>query len=168
MFEFADKFRGKYDDSIEVVRGYYPSLSGYKDELLWAALWLYKATGEAEYYNYVLENAHSFGGIGWEMTEFSWDVKYAGVQVMASMVNLCPKLFCSRCSHIFLNLVPIILNVCSYLLLVAQGGFASRAEANTPSVPLKSKALHLCMPKQKQRKEPNTHPRWPHVHPPME
>ncbi|KAL1815326.1 hypothetical protein ACET3Z_017900 [Daucus carota] len=86
LFEFADKFRGKYDDSIEVVKGYYPSLSGYKDELLWAALWLYKATGEADYYNYVLENAHSFGGIGWEMTEFSWDVKYAGVQVMASML----------------------------------------------------------------------------------
>lgn len=104
LFEFADKFRGKYDDSIEVVKGYYPSLSGYKDELLWAALWLYKATGEMDYYNYVTENAHSFGGVGWAMTEFSWDVKYAGVQVMASMVNSCPKLFCTKCSLNFFTI----------------------------------------------------------------
>ncbi|XP_011003435.1 PREDICTED: uncharacterized protein LOC105110184 [Populus euphratica] len=33
---------------------------------------------------YVISNAHCFGGIGWAMTEFSWDVKYAGLQIMAS------------------------------------------------------------------------------------
>lgn len=86
MFEFGDKYRGKYDDSVEVVKGYYPSLSGYKDELLWAALWLYKATGKGDYLNYVIKNAHSFGGVGWAVTEFSWDIKYAGVQLIASMV----------------------------------------------------------------------------------
>lgn len=88
LFEFGDKYRGKYDESIEVVKGYYASVSGYKDELLWAALWLYKATDNEVYLKYVLENADGFGGITWVITEFSWDVKYAGLQLIASMVSL--------------------------------------------------------------------------------
>lgn len=87
LFEFGDKYRGKYDSSIEVVKGYYPSVSGYMDELLWAAVWLYKATDNEEYLKYVLDNADGFGGITWAITEFSWDVKYAGVQIITSMVK---------------------------------------------------------------------------------
>lgn len=87
LFEFGDKYRGKYDTSVGVVKSYYPSVSGYKDELLWAALWLYKATDRGDYLKYVINNAHGFGGTGWAITEFSWDVKYAGVQIIASMVN---------------------------------------------------------------------------------
>ncbi|KAL5735856.1 hypothetical protein ACOSP7_030317 [Xanthoceras sorbifolium] len=86
LFEFGDKYRGKYDKSIEIVKGYYPSVSGYMDELLWAAMWLYKATDNQHYLNYVLENAHLLGGITWSITEFSWDVKYAGLQILASML----------------------------------------------------------------------------------
>ncbi|KAI9185212.1 hypothetical protein LWI28_014089 [Acer negundo] len=86
LFEFGDKYRGKYDSSIEMVKGYYPSVSGYMDELLWGALWLYKATDNHHYLNYVLENAHDFGGITWAITEFSWDVKYAGLQIIVSML----------------------------------------------------------------------------------
>ncbi|KAK7850745.1 endoglucanase 11 [Quercus suber] len=91
LFEFGDKFRGKYDESIGVVKGYYASFSGYMDELLWAALWLYKATDNEEYLGYVLEKAHSFGGITWTMTEFSWDVKYVGVQIIATMLLMEEK-----------------------------------------------------------------------------
>ncbi|XP_071914259.1 endoglucanase 11-like [Coffea arabica] len=86
LFEFGDKFRGKYDDSVDVVKKYYPSASGYKDELLWAALWLYKATENVDYLNYALENAESFGGTTWAIKEFSWDIKYAGVQILAAML----------------------------------------------------------------------------------
>lgn len=86
LFEFGDKFRGKYDESVRVVKGYYPSVSGFKDELLWAALWLYKATDKEVYLKYALEKANEFGGITWAITEFSWDVKFAGLQVIASMV----------------------------------------------------------------------------------
>lgn len=86
MFEFGDKFRGKYDASVGAAKGYYPSLSGYMDELLWAALWLYKATDNSHYLNYALQNAQSFGGITWAISEFSWDVKYAGLQLLASTV----------------------------------------------------------------------------------
>ncbi|KQK02009.1 endoglucanase 7 [Brachypodium distachyon] len=88
LFEFADKYRGKYDSSIAEVKSYYASVSGYKDELLWAALWLHRATGRASYLDYVVDNAHDFGGTGWAITEFSWDVKYAGVQILAARLLL--------------------------------------------------------------------------------
>ncbi|KAJ6674646.1 ENDO-14-BETA-GLUCANASE [Salix viminalis] len=88
LFEFGDKYRGKYDENIGVVKSYYASVSGYKDELLWGALWLYKATDNEIYLEYVINKAQFFfGGIGWAMTEFSWDVKYAGLQIMASKVK---------------------------------------------------------------------------------
>ncbi|PSR95295.1 Endoglucanase [Actinidia chinensis var. chinensis] len=84
LFEFGDKYRGKYDTSVGVVKNYYASVSGYMDELLWAALWLYKATDTPNYLNYLLSRAHCFGGTGWSITEFSWDVKYAGLQILAA------------------------------------------------------------------------------------
>jgi hypothetical protein len=87
LFEFADKYRGKYDSSIAEVKSYYASVSGYHDELLWAALWLHRATGSDEYLDYVVRNADEFGGTGWAITEFSWDVKYAGVQILAARVR---------------------------------------------------------------------------------
>lgn len=95
-----------------MVRNYYASVSGYKDELLWAALWLYKATDNQHYLHYTLQNAHSFGGIGWSISEFSWDVKYAGLQIfVATQVILlspstfflffCHQIFYLRCRHSF-------------------------------------------------------------------
>uniref|UniRef100_A0A0E0IIW2 Endoglucanase n=1 Tax=Oryza nivara TaxID=4536 RepID=A0A0E0IIW2_ORYNI len=88
LFEFGDTYRGSYDSSIEEVRSYYASVSGYHDELLWAALWLHRATGKEEYLRYAVDNADSFGGVGWAITEFSWDVKYAGLQVLAAKLLL--------------------------------------------------------------------------------
>lgn len=84
LFDFADKYRGKYDSSITVAQKYYRSISGYNDELLWAAAWLYHATNNQYYLNYLANNAESMGGTGWSMTEFGWDVKYAGVQTLVS------------------------------------------------------------------------------------
>ncbi|KAA8520941.1 hypothetical protein F0562_011614 [Nyssa sinensis] len=56
LFEFADKYRGKYDASITVAQKYYRSVSGYADELLWAAAWLYQATNNQYYLNYLGDN----------------------------------------------------------------------------------------------------------------
>ncbi|KAI9115606.1 hypothetical protein K1719_013275 [Acacia pycnantha] len=91
LFEFGDKYRGKYDESIGVAKGYYSSVSGYRDELLWAAIWLYKATQNDDYLNYVLENGFDFGGTTWAIAEFSWDIKYAGVQSLVSMLLMEEK-----------------------------------------------------------------------------
>lgn len=88
MFEFGDKYRGKYDESLRVVKSYYASVSGYMDELLWGATWLYRATDNDHYMSYVVDMAHQLGGLSWAMSEFSWDVKFAGVQLLASMVSI--------------------------------------------------------------------------------
>jgi endoglucanase len=49
LYEFADSFRGTYDACIPDVTTFYKSWSGYWDELVWGALWLYKATGDQTY-----------------------------------------------------------------------------------------------------------------------
>ncbi|KAI3740948.1 hypothetical protein L2E82_31423 [Cichorium intybus] len=49
-----------------------------------AAAWLFKATNEEYYLNYLGENGDNLGGTGWAMTEFGWDVKYAGVQTLVA------------------------------------------------------------------------------------
>ncbi|KAH7276275.1 hypothetical protein KP509_39G000600 [Ceratopteris richardii] len=88
LFTFADSYRGKYDDSIPNVKAFYESVSGYNDELLWGAVWLHQATGEQYYLDYVINNADSMGGSGWNIKELSWDVKYAGVQILVSKILL--------------------------------------------------------------------------------
>ncbi|XP_062090042.1 endoglucanase 5 [Humulus lupulus] len=87
LFTFADKFRGLYDDSIPNAKQFYTS-SGYSDELLWAAAWLYRATNEEYYLKYVVDNAVYMGGTGWAVKEFSWDNKYAGVQILLTKILL--------------------------------------------------------------------------------
>ena len=49
LYAFADTYRGKYSDAITDAAGFYNSWSGYQDELVWGALWLYKATNDVAY-----------------------------------------------------------------------------------------------------------------------
>lgn len=49
LYTFADTYRGTYDTCITAAQGYYNSWSGYWDELVWGALWLYRATGDSAY-----------------------------------------------------------------------------------------------------------------------
>jgi endoglucanase len=49
LYTFADTYRGKYSSSITDAAGYYNSWSGYQDELVWGAIWLYMATNDAAY-----------------------------------------------------------------------------------------------------------------------
>ncbi|XP_020581174.1 LOW QUALITY PROTEIN: endoglucanase 7-like [Phalaenopsis equestris] len=86
LFRFAARRRGRYHASVPAAKGYYPSVSGYGDELLWAALWLRRATGDSQYLDYVVDNAYALGGATWSVSEFSWDIKYAGVQILAAKV----------------------------------------------------------------------------------
>lgn len=48
---------------------------------------MYKATNNAYYLNYLGKNGDALGGTGWAMTEFGWDVKYAGVQTLVAKVS---------------------------------------------------------------------------------
>lgn len=79
LFILADTHRGSYSVSIPQVQKYYNS-TGYGDELLWAATWLYHATGKQFYLKYVTEQiGKEFASWG-SPTWFSWDDKHAGTQ----------------------------------------------------------------------------------------
>ncbi|KAF3446764.1 hypothetical protein FNV43_RR11944 [Rhamnella rubrinervis] len=86
LFTFADKYRESYSVSIPEVQTYYNS-TGYGDELLWAASWLFHATGDRTYLDYVTgQNGEDFANWG-SPTWFSWDNKLAGTQVLLSRLS---------------------------------------------------------------------------------
>lgn len=58
------------------------SWSGYGDELCWAAAWLHKATGEASYLTAAQQHFSDFSALQQRPSEFSWDGKHAGAQVL--------------------------------------------------------------------------------------
>ncbi|KAK4412704.1 Endoglucanase 16 [Sesamum alatum] len=79
LFSFAKTYKGTYDGECP----FYCSNSGYNDELLWAATWLYKATKRSEYMDYIQDEAISAA-----VSEFSWDLKYAGAQILLSQLYM--------------------------------------------------------------------------------
>ncbi|XP_064611591.1 endoglucanase E-4-like [Liolophura sinensis] len=78
LFNFAKNYQRKYSDHGSEFRFY--TSSGYKDELVWAAAWLYRATRDNTYLRYAENNINQLGnGPAWA---FSWDDKKAGAQVL--------------------------------------------------------------------------------------
>ena len=49
---------------------------------MWAATWLYYATRKPMYMKYIQEES-----ISASVAEFSWDLKYAGAQILLAKVN---------------------------------------------------------------------------------
>ena len=43
LYDFADKYRGKYSDCLKEANPFYTTVNGYQDELVWGAIWLHKA-----------------------------------------------------------------------------------------------------------------------------
>ena len=81
LYTFAVSFPGKYSDGIS--KAYvYPS-SGYIDELAFAAAWMYRATGEAQFLSDAQQYHSKLSNIG---TSFSWDDKSAGSALMLSLL----------------------------------------------------------------------------------
>ncbi|GAU26688.1 hypothetical protein TSUD_314650 [Trifolium subterraneum] len=78
LFDFAKSHKATYDGECP----FYCSYSGYNDELMWAATWLYMATKKSIYMKYIQEEA-----ISASVAEFSWDLKYAGVQVLLTQLH---------------------------------------------------------------------------------
>nr|XP_011470097.1 PREDICTED: endoglucanase 4-like isoform X2 [Fragaria vesca subsp. vesca] len=124
VFEFAVTYQGSYNDALGPwVCPFYCDFSGYEDELIWGAAWLFKATKIPTYSKYVLDNVHkleksvmrnvnglSYSSVGGSFTEFGWDTKHAGINVLAS------KLFMSS---IDIGSSPFVINsdkfICSLL-----------------------------------------------------
>ena len=83
LFTFADTYRGLSSESYPKLQDFYNS-TGYVDELLWAASWLYHATGDQTYLSYVtVQNGKTYAEWG-RPTWFSWDDKNPGTQVCVS------------------------------------------------------------------------------------
>nr|CAD1840714.1 unnamed protein product [Ananas comosus var. bracteatus] len=62
VFDFADRYRGAYSDSLSsVVSPFYTSYSGYQDELLWGAAWLHWASDDISYMSYIQSNGNTLG-----------------------------------------------------------------------------------------------------------
>lgn len=66
--------------------------------MLWGAAWLYRASKESNYWNYVVENIHNlentvvkningFSYRGGSYAEFGWDTKHAGISILVSNVR---------------------------------------------------------------------------------
>jgi chitodextrinase len=49
LYSFADRVRKMYHECITDATQFYKSWSGFQDELVWAAIWLHRATGEASF-----------------------------------------------------------------------------------------------------------------------
>ncbi|KAK3030673.1 hypothetical protein RJ639_035877 [Escallonia herrerae] len=82
VFDFADRYRGSYSDSLgSVVCPFYCSYSGYQDELLWGASWIHRASQNASYLAYIQSNGHTMGADDDDYS-FSWDDKRAGTKVL--------------------------------------------------------------------------------------
>jgi hypothetical protein len=93
LFDFADRPRGIYSDSIADARAYYNSFSGYQDELAWAAAWLAKATGEARYLAKAEKIFHDvLARQIWRGTQ-SWDDKKYGTAILLAQLTGQPEYF---------------------------------------------------------------------------
>ena len=91
LYEFADNYRGKYSDAITDATSFYNSWSGYHDELVWGAIWLYKATGEISYLNkaqayYDNLGTEQSGEKSWHWT-IAWDDKSYGAYVLLAALT---------------------------------------------------------------------------------
>lgn len=56
-----------------------------KDELLWGAAWLHKATRNPTYLNYIQANGQTLGA-GETDNTFGWDNKHIGARILLSKV----------------------------------------------------------------------------------
>jgi endoglucanase len=92
LYAFADTYRGKYSSCITDAAGFYNSWSGYQDELVWGAIWLYRATGDesylakakAEYQKLGTEPQSTERSYKWTI---AWDDKSYGAYVLMAKLT---------------------------------------------------------------------------------
>jgi hypothetical protein len=98
LYTFADQRRGKYSDCITDAANFYRSWSGYVDELVWGAIWLYRATGDAAYLakaetaydSLATEQQSSDRSYRWTI---AWDDKSYGAYVLLAELTGKAKYF---------------------------------------------------------------------------
>ena len=92
LYAFADSVRRKYSECITDAASYYNSWSGFNDELVWGAIWLYRATNDASYLakaeagydNLSNENQTTTKSYKWTI---AWDDKSYGAYVLLAKLT---------------------------------------------------------------------------------
>ncbi|MFI6819635.1 glycoside hydrolase family 9 protein [Micromonospora sp. NPDC050187] len=92
LYTFADTVRKSYHECITDATSFYRSWSGYQDELVWGAIWLHRATGEAsylakaeaEYDKLGTENQSTTKSYKWTI---AWDNKQFGAYVLLAALT---------------------------------------------------------------------------------
>ncbi len=92
LYSFADNYRGLYTSSITDASGYYYSYSGYNDELVWGAIWLYRATGDEDYLDKAIEYYDDLSTESQTDTKsyawgISWDDKSYGCYALLAILT---------------------------------------------------------------------------------
>ncbi|MEP1553507.1 MAG: glycoside hydrolase family 9 protein [Paraglaciecola sp.] len=93
LYTFAKTYQGKYSDCITDASAFYNSWSGYADELVWSAAWLYKATGNQSYLDAAKADYANLGTEAQTGTKsykwtHAWDDKsYGSYVLMAQLTN---------------------------------------------------------------------------------
>jgi endoglucanase len=86
LYSFANDHRGVYHESITDAAEFYKSWSGYGDELIWGAAWLYKATNDSTYKT-LAEKAYDEFPLKETPKQFGWDDKNVGANVLLAQLT---------------------------------------------------------------------------------
>ena len=94
LYTFADTVRQSYHNCITDATNFYKSWSGYQDELVWGAIWLYRATNDASYLAKAEAEYDALGNEPQSTTKsykwtIAWDNKQFGAYVL--LANLTGK-----------------------------------------------------------------------------
>ncbi|HET6531082.1 MAG TPA: glycoside hydrolase family 9 protein, partial [Actinoplanes sp.] len=92
LYTFADTVRKTYHECITDVTAFYRSWSGYADELVWGAIWLHRATGDAAYLAKAEAGYDAQGNENQTSTKMykwtiSWDNKQYGNYVLLARLT---------------------------------------------------------------------------------
>lgn len=88
LYSFADTYRGMYSDAITDAAGFYSSFTGYQDEIVWGALWLYRATGDVSYLEKAESEYAAMIAVPVDRVHsYSWDNKTYGSFVLLSVLT---------------------------------------------------------------------------------
>jgi endoglucanase len=83
---------------------WYPSHNGFHDELVLAAIWLYKATNDINYLNDAKARYHAhfnYGGY-----EYSWDEKVPALHVLLAQINPDNSTYHTNAVNFFAQWLP--------------------------------------------------------------
>jgi len=87
LIDFAASHRRMYHQSVPVLAKHYKS-SGYKDELVWGAAWVFRATGKQMYFDLAKTWYNEYGMAKAPLgMRFSWDDKTIGTQVLMAQIT---------------------------------------------------------------------------------